>query len=197
LNNPYTAPTADIVDMTDDEIYEPKLFAFSGRIGRWRYLGYSALMMLIFMLIVSVLGAVAGVGMVAMRSNGSNGSMVFVGILMLFTYVPMIVMHFALMRRRLNDLDQTGWLSLLTFVPFLGILFWLYMIFAPGTKGSNRFGPMPSPHSFWIVIAALMVPLIFIGILAAVAIPAYQQYVMRAKAARIQQEIQPAQNSNP
>jgi hypothetical protein len=63
------------------------------------------------------------------------------------------------------------------------------MLFAAGTPATNRFGLRPAKNSRAIVICGVMLPVlvVVIGILAAVAIPAYQSYVIRAKAAEVQQ----------
>jgi uncharacterized membrane protein YhaH (DUF805 family) len=45
--------------------------------------------------------------------------------------------------RRLHDLDASGWLLLLTFIPVINIGFLLVLIFKPGTKGSNPYGSIP------------------------------------------------------
>lgn len=41
--------------------------------------------------------------------------------------------------RRWHDLDQTGWLALLAFVPFIGTITILILFFAPGTPGANKY----------------------------------------------------------
>lgn len=43
--------------------------------------------------------------------------------------------------KRLHDLDKTAWLALLFLVPVVSFIFGLYLLFAPGTAGENRFGP--------------------------------------------------------
>ena len=60
-------------------------------------------------------------------------------------------------------------------------MFW----FIPGTSGSNRFGAPPPPNSTGVILLALILPIIFvIGIVAAIAIPAYQDYATRARASQ-------------
>ncbi|HCY64883.1 MAG TPA: hypothetical protein DHV59_19100 [Oxalobacteraceae bacterium] len=74
-------------------------------------------------------------------------------------------------------------------VPLVNLILALYMIFGAGTPAENRFGPRPAKNSRAVVICGLLLPALIavIGILAAIAIPAYQDYVVRAKAAQMQQ----------
>lgn len=45
--------------------------------------------------------------------------------------------------KRLHDLDKSGWLFLLCYIPFVGWIFALYILFADGTVGPNRYGEDP------------------------------------------------------
>ena len=49
-----------------------------------------------------------------------------------------------ILTRRLHDLNMSGYLGLLTFVPLLGIFFFLYMFMVAGTAGANKYGEEPS-----------------------------------------------------
>jgi|LGOV01.1.fsa_nt_gb uncharacterized membrane protein YhaH (DUF805 family) len=46
--------------------------------------------------------------------------------------------------RRLHDIDKSGWWFLFSFVPLLNIALAITLLFWPGTKGDNRFGPPPA-----------------------------------------------------
>jgi heme/copper-type cytochrome/quinol oxidase subunit 2 len=83
--------------------------------------------------------------------------------------------------QRCHDFDVSGWLSILFIViPLAALLLWII----PGTKGPNRYGPPSEPNTTLTVIAGLILPFVVVaGILAAVAIPAYQDYVKRAQQA--------------
>lgn len=81
--------------------------------------------------------------------------------------------------QRAHDFNTTGWLSILVLIPLVNLIFW----FIPGTGGENRFGLPTPPNRTSTVVVALIIPIVAaVGILAAIAIPAYQQYVQRAKA---------------
>ncbi len=171
--NPYESPAAN-ASLGDDEPYAPTMFAFSGRIGRGRYLLYSMVYNLILALFVGLLAAVFGVA----GGSESEAAAGFSGLILVF-YAISIGVFFVLVRRRLNDLDRSGWWGLLIVVPLVNLILALYLLLGPGTQGANRFGPPPTKSPTAAIIAVV---LIFIAILAAVAIPAYQDYVQRAAA---------------
>jgi uncharacterized membrane protein YhaH (DUF805 family) len=176
--NPYAAPAAADIG-NDAPTYQPQIFSFSGRIGRARYLAYGMAWTLVMYLVAAAFGAIA-----AMFMADGGGALIVAG---LAVYVLMLVPSIAMMVRRLNDLNHSGWFSLLMLIPLVNLGLALYILFAPGTKGPNNYGPAPVPNSSGVIAAALILPLVFIvGILAAVAIPAYQEYVERAQAAQIQ-----------
>lgn len=65
--------------------------------------------------------------------------------------------------RRLYDFNASGWFSLLMTVPGVNCLLLLWLLFAPGTKGVNRFGPEPKaagviaqPLGLWLPLLVLI-----------------------------------------
>jgi len=61
----------------------------------------------------------------------------------------------------------------------------------PGTQGPNRFDHPPPPNSVGVILLALIPPLLMvIGIIAAIAIPAYVQYQERAQTSQQQEPAQ-------
>ena len=70
---------------------------------------------------------------------------------------------------------------LLNLVPLANLALYLVLLIMPGTQGANRFGDPPPPNSTGVIVLALVVPIIaVIGLVAAIAIPAYQDYTERA-----------------
>lgn len=51
------------------------------------------------------------------------------------------------MIRRLHDRSHNGYLWLLSFVPIVGLLLGLYLLFAPGDPVLNKYGPTPGTGS--------------------------------------------------
>ena len=180
-SSPYAAPEASL-GTNNDEKYQPKVLTFNGRIGRLRYLAYGFGIGMAFMLVLMPIVAIMLGAMSAARE-------IFMLIFMGIYYTGFIVISVMFMKRRLNDLDKSGWLSLLMFVPFLNLLFALYLIFAPGSEGANRFGPAPVENPSGVKMFAFVIPIILaiIGILAAIAIPAYQDYVEKAQGMQMEQ----------
>ena len=116
MSNVYRTPEASLVGDVVEDSYQPKIFSFSGRIGRLRYLGYC--------FIVSLLGYVLIIpGTVLMAGAGDNGVAQGVAVLlMVIAYIGMMVMTWGYMVRRLNDLDKNGWISLLILVPLANLV---------------------------------------------------------------------------
>jgi len=158
-HNPYVAPRAAVDDAPEE--YQPvKVFSVSGRIGRARYIAYTLGISLLLGLIGGALSAAIG------------ETAVYIA------YAAIFVLSIMLTIQRSHDFNTTGWLAILGLVPLVNLIFWLI----PGTDGPNRFGRKTPPNGVLTLIAAWMIPVVFtVGILAAVSIPAYQQYVKRAQ----------------
>ena len=172
--NPYESPKSNTYTASS-ETYQPKLLAINGRIGRLRYLAYGMIATIVTIFALGILAAIL------IPIFASSGMSEMSGIILLvIIYLPLIIISIILMKRRLNDLDKSGWWQLLVYIPIIGILFALYMLFWPGTKGSNSYGLQPAKNSVLVIIAGLVFPLL-LGILAAIAIPTYQDFVERGQ----------------
>ncbi|WP_227430336.1 DUF805 domain-containing protein [Psychrobacter sp. I-STPA6b] len=168
-------------------------YHFSGRIGRLRYLSYQ-----LFITILFYLAIVVFIAIFALVSDASqlNEGLSFVDIILIILFIPLYLANLIYSviiypKRRLNDLGYSGWLALLMFVPLINLFFILYLIFARGNEGVNQYGAPPRENRTIHYIAGLIGPVLFavfiIGILAAIAIPAYDDYVQRAHEVSIQQ----------
>ena len=170
--NPHVTPRARVVE-DDAHFGEIKIFSATGRLGRVRYIGYQAGLGFLWALVLSALVAAAGAS-----------SPVAVALVTILGYVAIITVAILLAIQRAHDFDSSGWLSLLIFVPLVNMIFW----FIPGTQGENRFGRRPPPNTTGAIVLACVLPVIVVlGIVAAIAIPAYQDYVHRAGQAQISQ----------
>jgi uncharacterized membrane protein YhaH (DUF805 family) len=169
MSNPYAAPQVDLdAPQLSAETYQPRLWQVNGRIGRMRYLAYSAAIGLL-MIPVAIVAVALGAASLAKGSLTPTlvAMMVVVGIAVLTISV-------ILARRRLNDMGRTGWFMLLSLVPLVNFVFYLWMLCASGDQGSNEYGPAPAPNTTLINIAggimiALMVASVGFNILGGLA----------------------------
>lgn len=187
MSNPYSMPQSELAEMASNDTYMPKFFAVNGRIGRVRYLAYSFGAGLLMLPVIFGLMAVAGMFTVA-AGGGSKAAAGLGMASMALIWGVSIAVGVILARRRLHDLGQNGWLSVLVLIPLVSLFFWLWMVFAPGDSHGNEYGPPPAPNTTGVIILGWALPVVIIlgGILAAISIPAYQQYVQKARAAQMQ-----------
>jgi len=54
--------------------------------------------------------------------------------------LAIVLPGFAVMVRRLHDLDKSGWWYCIQLVPVIGELWFLYLVVIGGTLGPNRYG---------------------------------------------------------
>jgi len=170
VSNPYQTPGSSVEDQ-GEQYSEVKILSTAGRIGRVRYIGYTvglSMLLAIAMGLVMAMSAAAGIAALSV-------------IVTVLGYVAIIALQIILTVQRCHDFNSSGWLSILAIIPLVNLIFWAI----PGTDGPNRFGNPPPPNTTGAVVLALIIPLIFVvGIVAAIALPAYQQYVKRAHAAQ-------------
>jgi len=162
--NPYAAPRAEVGDVeVAQEYQEIQMWSASGRIGRLRYLAYSTGAFLL-------VGAFAGLA-------GAILDQSFAAILAIVVYIAALVFSVIAGIQRSHDMDWSGWTLLLNFIPLVGFIW----IFKPGSAGANKYGAPPPPNPLGVKILGLLLPVLFvIGMLAAIAIPAYVDYQKRA-----------------
>ena len=180
MNNVYTAPEADLTkDTQASEFTSPKIFSPSGRIGRNRYLAYNTLGAITCFLLI---------GLFFLIQLEFLAVILIIGLSIVCTVFTIFWMI-----KRLHDRNHPGPFWLLSIIPVVNLLLYLYLIFSPGEKLTNNYGHPAPPNSIGLMIAGLGAPLLFIfisGVLAAVAIPAYQQYVTEAKETHLNAEQQ-------
>ncbi len=147
------------------------LLSAGGRVGRLRYIARGVGLWFFGLAVIGVLAAVL------LPSLGTAG-----GIVVLLAFAGLLALAFILTVQRCHDFNASGWLSLLLLVPLANFAFW----FIPGSPGENRFGAPPPPNGAAVIIGIIALPVVVIfmaGVLAAVAIPAYQDFDYRAKTA--------------
>ena len=161
MNHTYQTPQAELQpDAALTDYGDLKLFNASLRLGRLRYLLRGMLFMIgiycaIFVMIFGgiFLASVSSAGAIFSLASGPVAIGV-IGVLLVAAIFSGI--------QRLHDLDKTGWLILLLYIPLVGIVFGLYMLFTAGTQGVNRYGAPPPPNKTWHTVVAIGVGVVFL-----------------------------------
>ena len=68
----------------------------------------------------------------------------FIGLIIYFIYsLAVLIPSLAVVVRRLHDIDKSGWMILISFIPFIGGIWLLILLVTEGTIGSNQYGRNP------------------------------------------------------
>lgn len=160
--SPYAPPQA-IVGESLPAFATLKPFSVEGRIGRLRYLAWTMALILVTMGVVGA-GISIGLSIIAMASTPG---LVIGGLIAVAIGIAFIVVSIQISVQRLHDLGWSGWLYLLTLVPFVGSLLPILLTVLPGNAAANQYGAPPPPNTTAVkVLCALwlvFVTTVFIG----------------------------------
>jgi uncharacterized membrane protein YhaH (DUF805 family) len=126
--DPYAAPRARLEDAQTLAVplrWSQILFSFDGRLPRKAYWLRGHLV---------IIGCIALSWLIA----------IWVPALFWLSFLTQLISiwcFFAIAAKRLHDLDYSGWLCLVAFIPGIGLVLYIYIGFLVGTEGVNRFGP--------------------------------------------------------
>lgn len=120
------------------EVIKNNYANFSGRARRKEYWMFIVVNTIILAVLYGIMfssidrytGEMSGTGFAAL---------IIIGIYSLATIIPNI----AVTVRRFHDQDRSGWMVLLSFIPFVGGLILFIFMCLDGTRGENRFGLDP------------------------------------------------------
>ena len=111
-----------------------------------------------------------------------------VGVLSGIYSLLMIIPYLTVTIRRLHDTGRSGWWLLIQLIPGLGGLVMFIFMLLDSQHGTNQYGSDPKigqPSGSILLFIVLVI--FFIGILASIAIPAYQAYVLRVNPITVNQ----------
>lgn len=104
----------------------------AGRVGRLHYFGVSVAVTLVFWL-----------GMYASIDVDELTGEVQVSPLLIVVSLASVWFSATNVLRRLHDCGHSGWMLLVSLIPIIGPLLWIYLLFAPGDPVRNMYGPPP------------------------------------------------------
>ena len=136
INHPSAPEDFNAQPYVEDSGIAEMFFTTKGRLNRLRYFKRA--------LVLGVVATVLAFVIVAATMTPSGDDISTAGyVLFALMCLVFAAPHFMLMIRRLHDLDKDGLFVLLALIPAVNSIFALYLLFAPGTKGANRYGTDP------------------------------------------------------
>lgn len=163
--SPYAPPRAAVGDALP-AFASLKPFSVEGRIGRLRYLAWT----MVLTLVTLGIGSVFALFGLALISSDSTAGLILVGLLAFILVVVLAIATVLFMIQRLHDIGWSGWLWLLTLVPFVGSIFPLVIMVVPGNATANRYGPPAPPNTTAVkVLATLWLVFIALGFIGGLA----------------------------
>lgn len=97
----------------------------------------------LFHLLIGLGLALAMYGIVYVSDNRSLPHVLMIITVMVLYLLVMAIPSLAVTARRLHDIGQSGWLLLISLLPYLGGLILLILCCLPGNPGPNIYGPDP------------------------------------------------------
>ncbi|KDE20712.1 hypothetical protein AZ09_04515 [Acetobacter aceti 1023] len=116
-------------------------FKYTGRLSVSDYRVWSLWLLVIFALTyIAHLYAVSVLNNNAASSINAVTAVYVFYTALLFVYVFLLFAIVSALVRRNHDLGRSGWFSVLWFVPYIGVMYWIYLVYAKGTQGPNAYG---------------------------------------------------------
>ena len=140
--SPYAPPRAPVGEAVP-AFGTLKAFTSAGRIGRLRYLAWMMALMLVLMGVTGVFVSI-GLSLIALTSTVG---LVIGGLVGAALCLAFLIVSVQISIQRLHDLGWSGWLYLLTLVPFVGGLFPILLAVLPGNATANHYGAPPPPNT--------------------------------------------------
>jgi len=124
-----------------------QIFDFRGRATRSEYALFHVTAILLFIAYEVLVGLIAAIflrGSVPSQPGPVGVAMTMIlGIVSFALFVVVLVGHISIAIRRLHDHGEPWLKYLLTFIPFIGFIFWIMLVFAKGDDYENDYGPDP------------------------------------------------------
>jgi uncharacterized membrane protein YhaH (DUF805 family) len=169
--NPYQPPSTDVSAQRTGGIDQTSPFSPSGRFGRLSYIAWIVIVGFIGNFITAIFGG-----------SGPVPPDIGVAVLVAIVVISLVSLVFYIIFsiRRCHDFNGSGWLLLLGLIPLVNVVFFLYLWLKRGEEGANNYAP-PRVTAGWEravgIFGIFLIVVMFIGVIAAIAIPAYMEYM--------------------
>lgn len=141
-NNIHNNPSSNSISKI--EIIKQDYTSFTGRLNRKPFILRSILVSIILGILLCIVDAMfedtLGLDEFGTLTTVQSTPEI---ILSCIFYLISAVINISLAVRRWHDLNKSGWFTLLYIIPFVNGIVMLYLIFAKGTSGSNKYGLDP------------------------------------------------------
>ena len=115
-----------------------------GRASRAEFWYWTLFMVLTFGPAIAILIAASAISVATETARSAVEFVeIFVAFLLIVWALVCVYPTFSLIVRRLHDFDRSAWFCLFLLLPVAQLFAMLYVGFASGTKGLNRYGPPP------------------------------------------------------
>lgn len=139
-------------------------FYWRGRFSRLSYLSWSTLVIILFAMVMSAVLLYFAPSSTSMAVEKSLSTKLITLSLAVIALMLLIYTSFVFSIRRLHDLNLSGWLSLVLYVPVIGSLLYWYIALARGAEGRNDYG-QPRDTRLWEGLFGVLILIITVGIL--------------------------------
>lgn len=176
----YAPPRAAGGEVSSGGTVEPPpmlSLSFEGRMGRISYLNAGGLAWLG----IALIGIGAAVLLPIFRSMLMLIPLGLVGIVFFIWSVRVTAL-------RLHDFNFSGWWALLTFIPYLGLIAAIVLLFVPGSSDDNDYGEKPRQGNGLVAAAIVIGSVIALLAISRLAMSSYDQYSERAAARQAAQQ---------
>ncbi len=146
----YSAPKAVIETEVEEE--NSKWYSVHGRIGVIKNLAHVAVIYLYFF---AVFVAMEAIQPSDASSEATVAQLVVLGIIAI-TIFPVFYVGLCLWVKRFHDLEMSGWMFLVLFIPIIGGILGLYVTFKPGAADINLYGVKDTTKAWEKVVGSLM-----------------------------------------
>ncbi|OGE85087.1 MAG: hypothetical protein A3J48_02845 [Candidatus Doudnabacteria bacterium RIFCSPHIGHO2_02_FULL_46_11] len=121
-----------------------KLFSIKGRATRKKYFFSAAFLLSAFslLLLFTIYLFILGIGTAFGGRRIANDMEIFlwvIGVFLFLLFILALILYILFSVRRLHDMNLNGYKGLWLLVPIANIFFGLYLLFTPGTQGSNKY----------------------------------------------------------